>query len=1234
MSELISRLIGKYRNRFEASGDERIRDTFKGDLNYESGKIFFMVFLCLIIMLIFVPNDLVSHPYPKLAVAIHLGYTALCAFLILLRFTRIFRFRPKVTMMALVAYLYTGTSVLAATAGPTISLYFGPFSVILMIPVFAPFPLKFKVLGTIFSISLFFVIALFNGIDFTDPVINYSTIDLLIAAILSIVFSCSQNNMRYSAWEHRQKLKTALADIKQQDMVLRTVNNVSEILLRSDIDTFEKNLLDSMSIMADSVDADLVNIWKNQTIDGKLCCRRLFEWDKALETRIGKITALNMSYADTIPEWEEQLTQGYFINGIVSDLSTNERAILSPQGILSILIVPVFIKNSFWGFAGFFNRHAEKLFTYNEISVLSLCSLVIANAMIRHETTLDIRTNATRLEAVVSNHPGMIFCVDENDTVILINGLYLRQLGLSPESFVGKKFNYMDFKPFGIELIEKVHKTFLEGPQDWILELYDRKFHAHTSPIYGDSGKVSSVVGSMDEITDVIQLQKELENALKLANQASRVKSEFLAKMSHEIRTPMNAIVGMTELALRSDNLNGAREHIHTVKQASVNLLTIINDILDFSKIETGKLEILPAEYSFASMVNDILSIIRMRVIDSQIRFAVNIDSNIPNMLIGDVIRIRQILLNILSNAVKYTEKGFVTFTVYADDSDDDTITLNMEVMDSGRGIKGEDQKNLFGEYAQFDTEKNRGIEGVGLGLAITKSMVTAMGGRISVFSEYGRGSTFIVTLPQKIASHSILAKVENPQEKNVIVYERREIYANSIVFAVDNLGVFCRLVSTDEELHEEMASKSYSFIFISFRLFNKNKNTIMKYGVNAKLVVLTEFGEAIPDTNLNVLSMPVHCMSIADILNGISGNFSYNENNELIVRFTAPEAKILVVDDINTNLKVAEGLLLPYKMNIHLCRSGLEAIKAVEASQYDLIFMDHKMPEMDGIEATLRIRAMGGKNQYYKELPIIALTANAVSGTREMFIENGFNDYLSKPINTVKLNSLLEKWIPKEKQKTTVTEGISEVTLNGNDLQKETIEISGIDTVRGIALSGGKIDVYIDNLGVFSRDVPEKIRELKASIDKNDLGLYTIHVHGLKSALANIGAGQLSDKAKALETAGERKDDEYIAVNNHIFVKELEDLLGLIQAEIASQKNTRVKSEPLDRELLKAELLKLKKALDMLDAGEINQVIENMRKFTQGEEIDTAIQNISDNILVAEYDEAILIINKILQEE
>jgi CheY-like chemotaxis protein len=513
-----------------------------------------------------------------------------------------------------------------------------------------------------------------------------------------------------------------------------------------------------------------------------------------------------------------------------------------------------------------------------------------------------------------------------------------------------------------------------------------------------------------------------------MAEVASRAKSDFLAKMSHEIRTPMNAIIGMAELALREDTLNGAREHILTVKQSGANLLSIINDILDFSKIETGKLEIVPGDYSFSSLINDVISIIRMRVVDSQVSFIVNMDSNIPNALIGDEIRIRQVLLNLLGNAVKFTEKGVVSLTVNRETTGTHSVNLVLEIMDSGKGIKREDMKNLFGEYVQFDLEKNKGTEGTGLGLAITLGIVKAMNGNIKVQSEYGKGSVFIITLPQGVRSPKALASVENPDKKKVLIYERRGMYANSIIFSIDNLGVNCTLVLSDAEFYEKIASGEYSFVFISFAMYKQNKAAIMDLDTDLKIVILTEFGETIPEKNLNILAMPVHSISIANILNGETDKFSYSESNENIVRFTAPDANILVVDDVITNLKVAKGLLAPYKMQVALCKSGMSAIDAVKANRYDLVFMDHRMPGMDGIEATEHIRALdvpvpaGAEDRYFQKVPIIALTANAVSGTKEMFLQNGFNDFLSKPIDTIKLNAVLEKWIPKGKRQILTT--------------------------------------------------------------------------------------------------------------------------------------------------------------------------------------------------------------------
>jgi CheY-like chemotaxis protein len=247
-------------------------------------------------------------------------------------------------------------------------------------------------------------------------------------------------------------------------------------------------------------------------------------------------------------------------------------------------------------------------------------------------------------------------------------------------------------------------------------------------------------------------------------------------------------------------------------------------------------------------------------------------------------------------------------------------------------------------------------------------------------------------------------------------------------MYTLGNLGVNCVLVSSDEELCEKIETRTYAFIFISYALYAKNKDTILKFGTNAKIVILTEFGETIQDKNLSTIAMPVHSISIANVLNGTLDSFSYSESNELIVRFTAPQANVLVVDDIITNLKIVKGLLLPYKMQVDLCKSGKMAIEAVKSNHYDIVFMDHKMPEMDGVETTQYIRAWENDKNCVEfptetpkllrsfRIPIIALTANAVAGTKEMFMENGFDDFLSKPIDTIRLNAVLEKWIPREK--------------------------------------------------------------------------------------------------------------------------------------------------------------------------------------------------------------------------
>ena len=613
-----------------------------------------------------------------------------------------------------------------------------------------------------------------------------------------------------------------------------------------------------------------------------------------------------------------------------------------------------------------------------------------------------------------------------------------------------------------------------------------------------------------------------LSAARMRADEENRYKSSFLASMSHEIRTPMNAITGMAELLLREQLSEEAHSYAKDIKQAGTNLLSIINDILDFSKVEAGKLEIIPAKYLFSSLVNDTINIIRIRLTGKPIQFYTDIDANIPNGLIGDIVRIRQIFINLLSNAVKYTEQGSVTFSVKVEKIIDDQVWLKARISDTGMGIKAEDQKRLFDDFVQLDTKKNRNIEGTGLGLAITRRLCIAMGGDISMESEYGKGSTFTVIIPQKIESIASYADAEN--------------------------------MGTDAE------------------------------GTG-------------------------------------------------ITKFTIPEARLLVVDDVPTNLKVAEGLLSPYRATVDTCDSGAESIKLIMKRNYDIVFMDHMMPDMDGIEVTAHIRAWEKEQRTGNGamIPIIALTANALVGMRETFLQNGFSDFLSKPIEISKLDEIIDRWIPDKKKIKMSGDG-----LTGRENPSALCDIPGVDAKRGIATTGGTAEGYRTVLSMFRRDAEKRLPLFQTMPDTDTLPVFITQVHAIKSAASSIGANEVSGKAAELESAAVAGELAFIEKNLRTFAEQLAEVVKHISAAEMAH-NERVqngkqpgKNVPPDFTLLR----ELEQALATGKASsDIFGILDKIEQMPLDSEYKGIFEKISYHVLMNEFDAAINTIGELKEK-
>lgn len=671
-----------------------------------------------------------------------------------------------------------------------------------------------------------------------------------------------------------------------------------------------------------------------------------------------------------------------------------------------------------------------------------------------------------------------------------------------------------------------------------------------------------------------IEDKKNLQETNNRMDMAEQSKNDFLANMSHELRTPINTVTGMSELVLQKDLPIEAREDVFDIQIAGRGLLSIVTDILDYTELESGNVELEEEPYNIISTVNDVINMALAQNQEKKLELIIDCNASIPCGLLGDEQKIRRIMTNLVGNAIKFTDKGCVTITI-SYRKEEYGINLNVRVKDTGIGLGQQEIEQMFYGFYQADAKRSRREEGVGLGLAISNALVHRLGGFLTVQSSPGKGSEFSFSLPQVVLDESPAIVVEHPQTVSIICYfdiekysftDIRDDYMRSMNNMAKTLGVPMQICRTQTELGRRIKENYYSHLFVGRTEYIADRDFYVNLTKQMVVTVIVDRADEAPaEPGVGCIFKPFYALSIANVINGNTENI-FGKVSDNSKPFVAPEAKILIVDDNVMNLKVAEGLLLQYKIRIATAISGEEALEKIKTMDYDFVFMDHMMPGMDGVETLHRIRQKPGR--YYQTVPIIALTANAIGGAREMFIQEGFQDFVAKPIDLVVLERVLRRFIPERKmipsdeyedylkgqnkQDSSAVEPV--INPKEQDLadkenpENEVLEKEGINLEKALEYFAGDRAAYAEIAGIYCATGDEKIPEIQSAYESEDWKNYVVLVHAVKSTSLTVGAVQLSEMAKALEFAGKEGRIEDIRADHAAMMTEYKRVIEVLK--------------------------------------------------------------------------------------
>ena len=734
---------------------------------------------------------------------------------------------------------------------------------------------------------------------------------------------------------------------------------------------------------------------------------------------------------------------------------------------------------------------------------------------------------------------------------------------------------------------------------------------------------------SNEDLLRVVEIKK------RDAEAASKAKADFLANMSHEIRTPMNAICGMSELLMQTSLSPLGSEYVNTIKSASDNLLNIINDILDFSKIEAGKMELIEQEYNIVSQMNDIQNVVTTRIGDKNIAFIVEVNPEMPVLLYGDDVRVQQVLLNLLTNAVKFTQHGRILLSFDYRSIGDDEIMLQMKVSDTGMGIKEEDKEKLFTAFTQLDMERNKNIEGTGLGLAITSQLVKKMNGTITLDSEYGVGTTFTVEIEQGVRDFAPCSQALTEREqKHVYIYERNPYYQEGLLNLFHGLQIQAEAYGSMQELQDALQNTEGEYVFFDYveavhmaaelAAIQSNVSWVAMAGINERI-------EEVPEVKIQYIHKPISLYSAIPLLLGEDISAT-RARRSVISRFYAPDARVLVIDDNMANLKVAEGLLGQYRVQVVKATGGEETLSILEHDkQFDILFVDHMMPGMDGVELVHRIRAT--EDEYMKAVPVVALTANAIKGVQEMFYQNGFDDFLSKPIEIKRLGQIMRKWIPADKQLKKEDTDAPDTQPEGAAAESDAEQfahmfsrVEHLNIKEALERCNDDASILHEVIKIYVSSSTATLERIDTAIADHNYKNYATEVHGIKSSSKSIGANMLAEAAYQLEMAGKEENAHYIKEHHEEFLIAYKLLLRQLKEslEALEPKKEAVEKQPISKKLLDAKLLDIRAAIGEWEAKAASDVIEELQGYILDGELETALVEVMEHLEMYDFDLAL----------